>query len=98
MSTKSQFELTCARAQKIYEERMRTGAPGNQESDWLQAEREVTAELKKSAKKSVSVAAPAAKVAAPAPEAAKKKPGRKPKAETAAAAPAKKTAAKKKKK
>jgi hypothetical protein len=40
-------ELIAERAYEVYQRRVRNGAPGDQHSDWAQAEKEVTEELKK---------------------------------------------------
>ena len=47
MSTKSLNELIAERAYDVYQRRERNGAPGDSHSDWVQAEKEVTEELKK---------------------------------------------------
>ncbi|MDR2693673.1 MAG: DUF2934 domain-containing protein [Chitinispirillales bacterium] len=47
MSTKPLSELIAERAYEVYQKRVRNGVPGDQHSDWAQAEREVTEELKK---------------------------------------------------
>jgi hypothetical protein len=40
-------ELIAERAYDVYQRRERNGAPGDSHSDWVQAEKEVTEELKK---------------------------------------------------
>jgi hypothetical protein len=59
VSTKPLNELIAERAYEVYQRRERSGAPGDQHSDWAQAEKEVTEELKKKdAAKPVPVSAP----------------------------------------
>jgi hypothetical protein len=58
-------ELIAERAYDVYQRRERNGAPGDSHSDWVQAEKEVTEELKKKeaaakSKASESKPAPAA--------------------------------------
>ncbi len=71
MSTKPLSELIAERAYEVYQKRVRSGVPGDQQSDWAQAEREVTEELKKKESggkakapesKPIPVAAPKAEV------------------------------------
>ncbi|GBU21935.1 hypothetical protein R80B4_01837 [Fibrobacteres bacterium R8-0-B4] len=62
MSTKPISELIAERAYEVYQKRVRNGVPGDQHSDWAQAEREVTEELKKK-----GAAAPKAPEPKPAP-------------------------------
>lgn len=47
MSTKPLSELIEEKAYEVYQRRVRSGIPGDQHSDWVQAEKEVTEELKK---------------------------------------------------
>jgi len=67
VSTKSLSELIAERAYEVYQKRVRTGVPGDQHSDWAQAEREVTEELKK--KEAAKPKAPESKPAPAAPKA-----------------------------
>jgi hypothetical protein len=90
VSTKPLSELIAERAYEVYQKRVRNGVPGDQHSDWAQAEREVTEELKK--KGAAAPKAPESKPApapAPAPKAEVKpeppKPAAAPKAEDKAA-------------
>ena len=92
MSTKPLSELIAERAYEVYQKRVRSGIPGDQQSDWAQAEKEVTEELKKkdAAKpkapesKPVPVSAPKAEIK---PE-VKEPPKPAPKAEVKAPPPA----------
>jgi hypothetical protein len=47
VSTESLQELIAVRAYEIFQKRDRAGTPGNSDSDWAQAEKEVKEELKK---------------------------------------------------
>jgi hypothetical protein len=47
VSTDSERERIAAKAYEVYERRVRNGIPGDQQSDWAQAEKEVAEELKK---------------------------------------------------
>jgi hypothetical protein len=67
VSTKPLSELIAERAYEVYQKRVRNGVPGDQHSDWAQAEREVTEELKKK-----GAAAPKAPESKPAPAPAPK--------------------------
>jgi len=49
VSTKSLEELIAERAYEVYQRRERSGAPGDQHSDWAQAEKEIMEEQKKAA-------------------------------------------------
>ncbi|MCL2690360.1 MAG: hypothetical protein FWE57_11030 [Chitinispirillia bacterium] len=101
---KSVEQMINERAYAIYEERTLKGLPGNSDSDYYQAAKEVTALVeKKNAAKIKPAAAAAKKAVAPAPKAQVKKSAPAPvaakpavKAVPKAAAPAKKKAAKKK--
>jgi len=61
VSTKPLSELIAEKAYEVYQRRVRSGAPGDQHSDWAQAEKEVTEELKKKEPPKAKAAEPVAK-------------------------------------
>lgn len=79
MSTKPLSELIAERAYEVYQKRVRSGIPGDQHSDWAQAEKEVTEELKK--KDAGKPKAPESKPTPPAKPEAKEPPKPAPKVE-----------------
>ena len=91
MSTKPLSELIAERAYEVYQKRVRSGIPGDQHSDWAQAEKEVTEELKKKdagkPKAPESKPAPASAPKAEIKPAAKPEPKPEPKAEAKAPPP-----------
>jgi hypothetical protein len=98
---KSVEQMINERAYAIYEKRMRDGLPGNSDSDYYQAAKEVTAEIEKKSAAKTKAAVAAKKVVAPA-QVKKSAPAAAPaakavvKAEPKAVAPAKKKVVKKK--
>jgi len=99
---KSVEQMINEKAYAIYEERTRKGLPGNSDSDYYQAAKEVTAQIEKKNAAKAKTAVPAKKSAAPAAQVKKSapapaaKPAVKVAVKVAAPAPAKKKVAKKK--
>jgi hypothetical protein len=65
VSTDSERERIAAKAYEVYERRVRNGIPGDQQSDWAQAEREVAEEMKKNAAKAKAPESKPVPVSAP---------------------------------
>ena len=70
---KSVEQMINERAYAIYEERTRKGLPGNSDSDYYQAAKEVTAEIEKKSAVKAKAAGAGKKVEKPAPKAEVKK-------------------------